>query len=311
MQGHTRGTALSATSATLFGASGTFAAAIMTTGWNPIQVTWLRIAAATVLLVPLVLIAKPGALRIRRRDAGLLFGVGFFAVAGSQVFFFIAVSRLPVSIAMLLEFLAPVLVALWIRVVRRTRLRALVWLGIVLAMAGLAMIAQVWQASGLDLLGFAAGLASAVCTAGYFLTAERGATTYRPVALTSIALVVGLVLVSLFSPPWTLPFRLFGASVAFGGGHLPVWLLVLLCGAVSTVLPYLAGMASLRLVSATLASVLGLIEPLVAAITGWLLLGQVLTVVQIAGGVVLLGGALMVQLNSRAPVSELALVRPG
>lgn len=96
-----------------------------------------------------------------------------------------------------------------------------------------------------------------------------------------------------------------------GGGHLPVWLLVLLCGAVSTVLPCLAGMASPRLVSATLASVPGLVEPLVAAITGWLLLGQVLAAVQIAGGAVLLGGALTVQLNSRAPVSELALVRPG
>jgi drug/metabolite transporter (DMT)-like permease len=115
------------------------------------------------------------------------------------------------------------------------------------------------------------------------------------VALTAIALLAGLVLISAVSPPWTLPFRLFVASAAFGGGQLPVWLLVLLCG----------------LDRAPLASVLGLIEPLVAAITGWLLLGQVLTTVQIAGGVVLLGGALTVRLNSRAPVSELALVRPG
>jgi hypothetical protein len=111
------------------------------------------------------------------------------------------------------------------------------------------------------------------------------------VALTSIALLAGLVLISVVSPPWTLPFRLFVASAAFGGGHLRVWLLVLLCGPDR----------------APLASVLGLIEPLVAAITGWLLLGQV----QIAGGVVLLGGALTVRLNSCAPVSELALVRPG
>ncbi|HEX3781573.1 MAG TPA: EamA family transporter [Pseudonocardiaceae bacterium] len=303
-----RGTALSVGSAVLFGTSGPLASAIMATGWTPVEVTNARVVAAVVLLLPVVALVRPAALRLRAKDFPLVFGLGLLGVAGTQLFFFVAVSRIPVSLAMLLEYVAPVLVALWVRVFRKTRLRPMVWLGIGLAMVGLCMIAQVWQGLRLDPLGFAAGLGSAVCTAGFYLLGERGAEKHDPIGLATLSLLVGAILISLIRPPWALPSHLLGTRTDIGGAHPPVWLLIVLLAVFSTVLAYLAGTVSLKSVSSALASVLGLIEPLVAAILAWLLLGQVLDLSQLVGGAVLLAGAVLVQLTSRTVVGPEPLI---
>ncbi|WP_324197928.1 DMT family transporter [Nocardia abscessus] len=86
------------------------------------------------------------------------------------------------------------------------------------------------------------------------------------------------------------------APVALGGLQAPVWLALLVLAVVGTVLPYLAGLRALRVLPSTLAGVLALVEPLVAAVLAWLLLGEVLTLTQQAGAVILLIGAVLAQL---------------
>ncbi len=286
----------------LFSTSGWLATALMEVGWSVAQVASARIVLAALILLPAVALVRRRSLRLRRRETPLVFGMGLLGVAGTQLCYLIAVARISVGIGMVLEFIAPVLVALWIRVVRRTRLRALAWLGIGLAVAGLAMLVQVWQGLTLDPIGFAAGLGSAIGTAGYYLIAERGADKHDPIGLTTWSMVAGAVLISLISAPWTLPLHLLGAPTTLHGGHPRVWLLLVLIAVVSTAAPYLIGTFSLKWVSSAVASVLGVIEPLMATIAAWLLLGQTLDRMQIAGGVVLLGGAALAQLNGGSPV---------
>jgi drug/metabolite transporter (DMT)-like permease len=296
-------TGLSLTSWVLFASSGPVAKAVMATGWSASAVTSVRIALAAVVLTPVVAVLKPRALRFRRADLGLLLGYGVLGVAGVQLFFFVAVARIPVGVAMVLVNLAPVLVALWVRAVRRTRLPGLVWLGLGLAVLGLALVAQVGSGAGLDLLGVAAGLGSAVCSAGYFLLGEHGAGRLDPLGLTAAGLVVGAVVVGVVSPPWTWPGRATGGPT--------VWLVLLALAVVGTVLPYLAGLRALRELSSARASVLALVEPLVAAALAWALLGQTLGPVQVAGAVLLLAGAVLAQRalgaarNPSAPMSSL------
>ncbi|MCP2168157.1 EamA family transporter [Goodfellowiella coeruleoviolacea] len=296
-----RATALNLTSWVLFASSGPLAKAVMAAGWSAVAVTSVRIALAAVLLVPAVAVLRPRALRFRRADLWLLLGYGLLGVAGVQLFFFLAVARVPVGVAMVLVNLAPVLVALWLRVVRRTRLPGLVWVGIGLAVAGLALVAEIWRADRLDLLGVAAGLAAAACSAGYFLLGEHGASRHDPAGLTATGLAVGAVVVATFSPPWTLPANLLNAPAVLGGAQAPVWLVLLVLAVVTTALPYLAGLSALRALPSTLASVLALVEPLVAAVLAWLLLGQALGLPQLAGAVVLLAGAVLVQLIGPNP----------
>jgi drug/metabolite transporter (DMT)-like permease len=259
-------TGLSLSSWVLFASSGPLAKAVMAAGGSPAAVTSVRIALAAVLLVPVVAVLRPQALRFRRVDLWLLLSYGLLGVAGVQLFFFLAVARVPVGVAMVLVNLAPALVALWVRVVRRTRLPGLVWLGIGLAVAGLALVAQVWQGARLDLLGVAAGLAAAICSAGYFLLGEHGASRHDSFGLTAAGLAIGAVVVVAVSPPWTLPSGLLTAPAVLGGLRAPVWLALLVLAVVGTVLPYLAGLRALRDLPPALASVLALVEPLVAAV---------------------------------------------
>ncbi len=248
----------------------------------------VRIGLAAVLLAPGVALLRPRALRFRRAELWLPLGYGLLGVAGVQLFFFVAVSRIPVAVAMVLVNLSPVLVALWVRVVRRTRLPAVVWLGIALAIAGLVLIAGLGPGAQLDFLGVAAGSASAVCSAGYFLLGERGARQHDPLGMTAAGLAIGAVATLAVSPLWTLATA--ANPVSLGGATIPVWPALLILAVFGTVLPYLAGLHALSGLPVTLAGLLALAEPLVAALLAWLLLGQELGPAQLLGAALLLGG---------------------
>ncbi|WP_040796693.1 EamA family transporter [Nocardia higoensis] len=288
-------TGLSVSSWVLFASSGSLAAAVMAAGWSPAAVTSVRIVSAAALLVPVVAVSRPRALRFGRADLPLLLGYGLLGVAGVQLLFFVAVARVPVGVAMVLVNLAPVLVALWVWAARGTRLPGPVWLGIGLTSAGSAMVAQIWQGAALDLLGVAAGLGAAICSACYFLFGEHGASRHDSFGLTAAGLAIGAVAVAVIAPPWALPSDLLTAAAVLGGLRAPVWLVLLVLAVVGTVLPYLAGLWALRDLPAALAGVLALVEPLVAAALAWLLLDQALGPLQLIGAVVLLTGAALVQ----------------
>ncbi|MET9261716.1 EamA family transporter [Amycolatopsis sp. NPDC004079] len=293
--GTARATGLSLVSWVLFASSGPLAKAVLDAGWSPAAVTAVRIGLAAVLLTPAVALLRPRALRFRRAELWLPLGYGILGVAGVQLFFFVAVSRIPVAVAMVLVNLSPVLVALWVRVVRRTRLPVAVWLGIALAIAGLVLIAGLGPGARLDFLGVAAGLASAVCSAGYFLLGERGARQHDPLGMTAAGLTIGAVAVLAVSPLWTM--KAAAGPVTMGDAMMPVWLALPVLAVFGTVLPYLAGLRALGGLPVALAGVLALAEPVAAALLAWLLLGQELVLAQVIGVAVLLSGGGLVSVH--------------
>ncbi|MER6897488.1 DMT family transporter, partial [Amycolatopsis sp. NPDC000740] len=168
-----RGLSLVLLAAVFFSTSGTLAKPVMEAGMTPEQVAVLRIGTAGVLLLIGTALFAPHTLRVRRGEWPMLLGYGALGVAGTQLLYFIAAERIPVGIAILLEFLSPVLIALWVRVVRRKRLPRMLWFGMAVALLGLALVAQVWQGMRLDAIGLLAGTGAALCSAGYFLLGER------------------------------------------------------------------------------------------------------------------------------------------
>jgi drug/metabolite transporter (DMT)-like permease len=292
-----RGTGLILFASVFFGSSGALGKPAMTAGLSPEQVATARLGLSALVLLIGVALVKPGLLRVRPGEWKLLVGYGLFGVAGVQLLYFVAVSRIPVGIAILLEFTSPVLIALWVRFVRKTRLPRAMWLGIALAMGGLTMVAQVWQGLRLDVLGLVAVLCAAMCSAVYFLLGEQGVATRHPLGMVTWGMIIGAVAVCVVAPPWTLPASILTGPAKFGPWHPPVWSLLVALALLSTVLAYLAGITALKYVSAAVASVLALAEPVVATAMAWAFLGETLTWVQIVGAVVLLGGALTVQLN--------------
>src|SRR2546423_1809970 len=110
-----RGTALILLASVCFGSSGTIAKPTMLAGLTPEQVASARIGLAALVLATVVAVFRPRLLRVRRAEWPLLIGYGLLGVAGVQLCYFVSVGRLPVGIAILLEFTSPVLIALWVR----------------------------------------------------------------------------------------------------------------------------------------------------------------------------------------------------
>lgn len=299
-----RGTVLILLASVCFGTSGPLVKPTMDAGLSPLQVASFRIGVAAALLLAFVAVRRPALLRVRRADVKLLAGYGLVGVAAVQLLYFAAVSRIPIGIAMLLEFTSPILVALWVRFVRGTVLPARMWVGTALALAGLAMVAEVWQGLRLDALGLVLGIAAALCAATYFLVGEHAVSSIAPLGLVTWGMVVGAVAIGVAAPPWSLPGDVFTGGATFAGQRVPVWALLVTCAVVSTALAYLLSISSMRYLPANVVSVLAVCEPIVATALAWLALGQALTLAQVVGAIVLLSGATVVQLASRARAPE-------
>src|SRR5690606_12158617 len=123
------GLGLALLSAIAFGGSGVAAKPLIEAGLDPLHVVWLRVAGAALVMAPLA-VRHRGLLR---RHPALLAGFGLLAVAGVQACYLAAISRIPVGVALLVEYLAPALVLGWVRFVQRRPVTRAAAVGVVLA----------------------------------------------------------------------------------------------------------------------------------------------------------------------------------
>ncbi len=282
-----------------FGSSGPFAKALIHDGFTPLQAVWLRVAGAALVLVPVTLALRGvSGFRAAGRGGGLplLVVFGFTGVAGCQAFYFIAAARLPVGVAILLEFTGPLLVVAWIRFVRRTPVARPAVAGVVVALAGVACVVQVWTGLRLDGIGLLAGLGSAGCQAAYFLIAKRMTTAETdPMVLVSAGFVAGTAVLTALAAPWSLPWRLLAADVSIAGQSAPAWLVAAWMIVVSTVIAYVTSVLVVQRLPAPVTAAVAYPEVVAAAVFAWLVLGERLAAVQIAGGLIVLVGAFIAQ----------------
>jgi drug/metabolite transporter (DMT)-like permease len=293
--------------AALFGFNGTVSTLALDAGLPPTRLTALRCAGAALGLLAVLAIGSPGRLRLRLRDVPFLAVFGIVGVAATQYLYYVAIGRLPVGIALVFEMTAPVFIALYVRLVRRERVRRTIWVALLLSLTGLAFVAEVWEGGGsLDPLGVAAGLAAALCLATYYLMGQRGTTVRDPVTLTFWAFLAAALFWSAAAPWWRFDARILGRSVAVpvGGAHLPLWVLVLWIAVLGALVPFWLSIAALPHLSPTTAGLVATVEPVFAAAVAWLALGQVLTGWQVAGGVVVLSGIALAQ-TARTPAPDL------
>lgn len=290
------GVVLVLASSLLFAVNGTVSKLVLSAGLDAPRLTALRATGAFLGLLVACLALRPGSLRLTRRELPLLIGYGLSGFFLVPMLYFVAISRLPVGIALLFEYTAPLFVALWARFAQQARVRPRLWAGLALSLAGLACVAEIWRsaASGeggsrLDGLGVAAGLGAAVLLAGYYILGARGVSRRDSLSLTCWAYGFSALAGMIVRPWWSFPVESLGRT--FGG--VPVWLL---CGYVvvlGSILPYLLLATALRVLPATSVGILGMLEPVAAGAVAWLALGEVLNPAQLAGGaLVLLGVAL-------------------
>ncbi|MFH8797331.1 EamA family transporter [Streptomyces sp. NPDC017941] len=299
-RGRGLGLGLALLSAVAFGGSGVAAKPLIEAGLDPLHVVWLRVAGAALVMLP---VAWRHRALVRRRPA-LLAGFGLLAVAGVQACYFAAISRIPVGVALLVEYLAPALVLGWVRFVQRRPVTRAAALGVVLAVAGLACVVEVWSGLGFDAVGLLLALGAACCQVGYFVLSDQGSDAGDeapdPLGVIAYGLLVGTVVLTLIARPWGMDWGVLGGSAAMDGTMVPAWLLICWIVLLATVVAYVTGVVAVRRLSPPVAGVVACLEAVIATVLAWVLLGERLSAPQLVGGAVVLAGAFIAQ--SSTPV---------
>jgi drug/metabolite transporter (DMT)-like permease len=293
------GYAMVAIAATLFAVNGTVSKVILGSGIGAERLTEVRCAGAVVGLLLLTLATRPSSLRIQLPELPLLLALGVGGLALVQWSYFFAIHRLEIGIALLIQFVGPILVALWARFVYHEPVRERIWAALGLALAGLTLIVQVWHGGRLSGAGIAAAGFAAVTYAAYILLAERGVRTRDPISLSAWGFLFATVFWSILAPWWNFPAGRVDDSVSLLGNlaadHLPVWSLMLWMVVLGTIVPFVLVVGALRHISATRAGITGMLEPVVAIVVAWAWLGETLEPVQLVGAALTLCGILLAQ----------------
>lgn len=284
-------------SSAVFGLSGSFAKALLETGWSPGAAVTARLTGAALILAIPAGYALRGRWHQLRNNwiTILLFGV--IGVAACQLFYFNAVARLSVGVALLLEYLAPVIIVLWLWAASRKRPRVLTFGGTLLSLAGLVLVLDLTGAVKVDLVGVLWGAAAAVCLAIYFFITAKENDTLPPIVLASGGLMVGAVVMWLAGATGLLPMAFSTADTRLGPWTTPWWVSLAGLVVLATVLAYVSGIMAARALGSKVASFVSLTEVLFAVLWAWLLLGELPGPIQLLGGVLIVGGVILVRLD--------------
>ncbi|TAM68624.1 MAG: DMT family transporter [Microbacteriaceae bacterium] len=289
---------LALASAAGFATSGAFVKPLLEAGWSPAGAVAVRAGGGGLVLLIPALIALRGRYGLLLTRWRLILAYGIIAVVGTQVLYFAAIEHLPVGIALLIEYSAPILLVLlgW----ARTRIppTLLVIGGAVLSIAGLLLVINPSGAGGLDLLGVVFALGAAVCVAGYFLLSASSMDPLPPVVVVCSGLLVGAVALAAAGSARLVPFTFSFTPVTLLG-HVGVsWLVPMgVVVVVSTAFAYLAGILAAGKLGSRVASFVGLLEVLFAILFAWWVLGEVPTLLQAAGGALIVGGIVLVKME--------------
>lgn len=282
-------------SSAVFGISGSFATSLLAAGWTSGAAVGARMAGAfLVLLVPTVLVLRGrwGSV-LENWKPIVLFGV--FGVGICQFAYFQAVERLSVGVALLLEYMAPVLIVLVLWARSRRTPNVLTIAGTICSLAGLVLVLDLTGEQKVDPIGVLWGLGAAVGLAVYFFVTARANASLPPLVLATGGLFVGAVLMFALGAVRLLPMHATFGAVGFAGFTTPWWVSLAGLVVLATVLAYVAGIIAARALGSKLASFVSLTEVLFAVIWAWLLLGQMPAPIQLAGGVAIVGGVLLVR----------------
>lgn len=288
-------------SAATFGSSGAFGKSLIEAGWSPSAIVTARIGgAALVLLVP-GLLALRGRWGLVRRNVSDVLTYGVVAVALCQLAYFNAVGRLSVAVALMIEYLGPVLVVGWVWARTGRAPGRLTVLGIALSVVGLVLVLDVASGLQLDPVGVLWGFVAAASVAAFFVISGRDhEDVLPPITLAAAGLVVGAVALGTLGLLGVLPWRTTSGPVHVAGTALPWWAPVLELALVAAAIAYVTGIEAARRLGSRLASFVGLTEVLFAVLFAWILLGEVPRSVQALGGLAILAGVVAVRLDDPA-----------
>ena len=294
------GIVLAVASAASFGLSGALASGLFATGWSAGAVVLVRLGLGALVLAPFAIAALRGRWAALRRHAGLVALYGAVPMALAQFAYFSAVDRMAVGPALLIEYTAPATVVGWLWLRRGERPTSMTLAGAAVCAVGLVLVLDLIAGPSLDALGVGWALLAMVGAATYFVLGSDAIAAVPAVGLAGGGLVTATLGLGLLGAIGVLPLHATTASPSYGGLSVAWWLPLLALGTVTCGLAYCTGVAAIRRLGSRVASFVGLLEVVSGVVWAWLLLTQVPSTLQLAGGVLLLTGIVVVRLGERA-----------
>ena len=288
-----------ATAATLFAVNGSVSKVVLGSGLSSLELAQIRNTCAAILFLAFLLVVAPGRLRVGRRELVFLIAFGLVGIALVQWLYFVAIENLPVGIALLIEFTAPLFVALFARFVYREHVRRRIWVAVGMCLTGLALVVELWAGVELSTVGITAAFGGALSLTAYLLMAERERRHRDAASLSFYGFLFAALLWAVLQPLWEFPWDVLGDEVSLQGNlseyTAPVWALVAFIIVIGTMVTFSLLTGSLRHISATRASIVATLEPVVATVVAWAWLGETFGTTQLVGGAVVIAGILVAQ----------------
>lgn len=278
-----------------FGTSGALIKPLLESGWTPAAAVTARALIGGLILLPVALVLVRGTWDAVWRARWRIVIMGLIGVAGTQLVYFASVERIPVNTAILIEYMAPLLLVGWVWARTRRVPKFVVIAGSVVALAGLVLVVSPGGGGSLDLVGLGFAALAAVGCAIYYVLAAKPSDGLPPVALAAFGLVLGGLSLGLVGILGIVPFTANFDNAVLLGATLPWWAPLVIVGLVATAIAYAASITASEVLGSRLASFAGLLEVVAAAFYAWLLLGEALTVLQLLGGVLIIGGIALVR----------------
>ena len=292
-----KGEILTLLGAVFFSFNGIVAKLILTDGVSSMRLTQVRCGGAFIILGSYIFLRYREKLRTTRAELPHLavYGVvGFLAV---QALYFVAITRLHVSIGLIMEFTAPIWIVLWLRYVKKKYVPPLMWIAIFMAFSGLVLIARVWKGSTLDPIGVIAALADGIMLATFFLLGEKLSATRDVESLMVYGFGFASLALAITMPLWSFPTEIFTQSMnlqgRFAAYSVSGWVLIAWVIIMGTIVPYLLVVNGIKLLSASTSSVMGMAEPVLAGVFAWIWLSENWSGIQLIGGVVVITGIVL------------------
>ena len=281
--------------ATLWGTSATLAKHLFNNSISAFDVAQMRLTLSFILLVLVLSISKPGLLRVRKSDLGYLAMFGIVGLGLLQFTYLLALSSTNVATALFLQYMAPIIILIFGLLLGTEVLTGMKLLALSAAIiGGYLIVVGTTSGFGLNPVGVMYGLASACTFAFYSMYGKRGLKIYNSWTLLAWGMGFGSLVWCLYQSPWTLAMRYGGLA----------WLQFLYIAVIATILPFGLYIKGLQNLSAFRAGMIGMLEPVVGAVSAFFFLGELLTLTQMLGSSLILLGVAMLQINAREQSDE-------
>lgn len=287
----------------VFSVNGIVSKLLLTNGLSSWRLAQIRAIGAAIIMVTFMLLFKRDEIKVKLREVPNLIIYGSVGIALVNVGYFIAIARMPVGIALIIEMTAPVWVAVWVKFVRKEYVAKSMWLALFVSIFGLILVAQIWDGLTLDGVGLAAAFISAFTLASYLLIGEKIKGRHSATGMITWGFIGASVFWLVTLPLWTYPTEIFSSEIdvqgKLSGVMAPGWILVLWVVVLGTVLPYIFVVQGLRKTSATVAGVISMSEAVMAGAIAWIWLNEKWSLAQLIGGAFVIAGILLAE-RSRA-----------